>query len=136
MAVAEPNCGEIASPEWQMGTRSGGMTPRGCPTPSRSRFRAGQHFAPAARDSIARQVAAVETGEDLTNLRPRGHPRIAGFAGVMRRREQQRAPLEAEKVSRPVVDEVIGVDHTLVAAEDDVRGGDERKVPTEPVVFG
>jgi hypothetical protein len=43
----------------------------------------------------------------------------------VRRREEERMSLEAIEVSRLVIDEIVRVDDSLVAAEDDVAGRDE-----------
>ena len=54
---------------------------------------------------------------------------------IMRRGEQQRLSLEAGEVPRPIVDQIVRIDDSLVAAEDDVRGRNEREVAAQPAVL-
>jgi hypothetical protein len=54
---------------------------------------------------------------------------IPRLSGVVRGRKEQRPALEVGEVSRPIVDQVVGVDDALVTAEHDLSGRHEREVP-------
>ena len=79
--------------------------------------------------------ALLDSREDLAHILPRVDTRVAGLGRVVRRREEQRMPLEALEMARAVVDQVVGVDDTLVSTEDDLRRRDEREVPLEPTML-
>jgi hypothetical protein len=52
---------------------------------------------------------------------------------IVRRRKQNALPFEPLEVAGVVVDEVVGQEDALVAAEHDVLPGNERKVLGQPV---
>ncbi len=60
---------------------------------------------------------------------------VASFVGVVRRIEQKTFAAKAVEVEGIIVDEVIGIDDALVAAEHDVAPGNEVEVLLEPVVL-
>src|ERR1039458_7422524 len=49
---------------------------------------------------------------------------------------EQSLAFEASEIPRLVVDEVVGAENSLVAAEDVMRGRDEGKVTLQPSVLG
>src|SRR5215207_4826377 len=83
----------------------------------------------------ARATPFTELREMLADLRPRRHPRVACFGGVVGRREQQPLPGESREMAGVVVYQMVGRDDALVATEHDVRRRDEREVAAEPPVL-
>src|SRR3954471_24804033 len=78
---------------------------------------------------------SLQIGEQLSHLGPRADTRVARLRRVVRRGEQHRTSLEPLEMPRAIVNEVVRIDDALVAAEDQVRGGNEGEVPAEPTVF-
>src|SRR5215469_17069371 len=64
------------------------------------------------------------------------HAAEAGDVDVGGRAEEDAFAAKETKLARVVVDEIVAAQDALVAAEDDVRRGDEGKVLLEPVELG
>src|ERR1039457_3217409 len=79
---------------------------------------------------------AGDGGEVLGNLLPVIDADEAGGGEVVGGGVEDALAFKAEEVFGQVVDEVVGAEDGLVAAEDVMRGRDEGKVALEPAVLG
>jgi len=88
------------------------------------------------RDRILVSIGALPSrrngGKVLGNLFPVIDADEASCSEVMRSGIENALALEAEEILGQVVDEIVGAKDGLVAAEDVVRGRDERKVSLQP----
>ena len=80
----------------------------------------------------AQLFLAEEEGFDFEPVADAG---VAGDGGVVGRVVEDAFAGEAAQLAGVVVDEVVGAEDGFVAAEDDVRRGDEGEVLVQPTVF-
>src|SRR5271168_2367151 len=73
--------------------------------------------------------------KELLHFEPIVDTLIARHAGIVRRVVEDALAFETPQLTRIIVDEVVRAQDALVAAVDDVRGGDEGKVLREPTVL-
>ena len=75
-------------------------------------------------------------GEIFGDLLPILNSDETGIGEIVRRGEEEALAFEAKEIARKIVDEVVGAEDGLVAAEDVMGGRDEGEVALEPSILG
>src|SRR5690349_1870124 len=77
----------------------------------------------------------MEAGDGVLHLLPAIYAVEACGRLVVRGREEQARATENVQVTWLIVDEEIGTQYGFIAAEDVMRGGNEREMPLQPPVL-